>query len=93
MDPAVASQRLYSERSSSVEGYSSIEEAKKAAEERYQSERRRFLAKYGVDVSLLQNYDLVVDSTEASPEQIADEIESAWHSSSASARVRLRVSP
>lgn len=92
VDPAVASRRLYRERSSAVEGYASVADAKKAAEERYQSERRRFLAKYGVDVSLLQNYHLVVDSSDASVEEISNEIESAWRAS-ASTKVSLRISP
>jgi CMP/dCMP kinase len=92
VDPAVASRRLYRERSSAVEGYVTVEEAKKAAEERYRSERRRFLARYGVDVSLLQNYHLVVDSSDASVEEIADEIGSAWWTST-STNVSLRISP
>lgn len=92
VDPAVASRRLYRERSSAVEGYATAEEAKKAAADRYRSERRRFLARYGVDVSLLQNYHMVVDSSDASVEEIADEIESAWRAST-STNVSLRISP
>jgi CMP/dCMP kinase len=93
VDPAVAARRLHGERSSAVEDYASVEEAKKAAEERYQSERRRFLAKYQADVSLLQNYHLVIDASDASVEEIAEEIKSEWAAAEETSKVSLRISP
>jgi cytidylate kinase len=92
VEPSVAAKRLYRERSSGVEGYGSVAEARRAAEERYQSERRRFLAKYDVDVSLLENYHLVVDTSDASIDEVATEIDSAWHAE-APIRVSLLISP
>ncbi len=41
---------------------------------RRQSEKKRYLAQYGVDIKNLNNYALVVDTTYATPEQIADVI-------------------
>ena len=92
VDQEVAAQRLYKARSSAVETYGSVQEARHGAEERYQSERRRFISKYGIDVSRLKNYDLVIDASDASVKEIFSEIQSvlegdAWQGPS------LRVSP
>src|ERR1035438_1526358 len=92
VDPAVAAIRLHKERSSEVEGYASVEEARNAAEERYQSERRRFLAKYDADVSVLQNYHLVIDASYAAIEEVAAQIESAYRSRTSN-ELSLYLSP
>jgi len=92
VDTQIAAVRLYKERSSTVEGYSSVDEARKAARERYQSESKRFLAKYGVDISYLQNYDLVIDTSDASIDDVASEIRSIYEADLAP-RLELRVSP
>ena len=48
----------------------SAAEARVRLAERSESERARFLERYGVDKTRLRNYDLVFDSTRASPEEI-----------------------
>jgi cytidylate kinase len=78
VDPDVAAERLFSSRKSAVEAYLSIEDAKQSAERRYQSERRRFRGRYGVDVSLETNYDLVLDTSEAPVESIVAKIRHIW---------------
>lgn len=78
VDPDIAARRLLAGRDSKVEKYRSVEEAKLAAEERYQSERRRFYQRHGIDIARLRNYDLVLDTSDAEPASIAAEIHIAW---------------
>lgn len=92
VDTDVAAIRLYKERSSMVEGYTSVDEARKAAEDRYQSERKRFFAKYGVDISHLHNYDVVIDTSDTSIDEVGHEIESIYEIGESSP-LELRVSP
>lgn len=74
VDPAVAAVRLHNTRTSATEQYESATHARDLAEERYQSERRRFLSTYGVDVFRLRNYDLVVDTSTAPVEMVTDTV-------------------
>jgi predicted cytidylate kinase len=73
-DSAVAAQRVMSRPASTVEAYSSISEAIERLKKRSQSERDRFVRKYGVDKSRLRNYDLVCDTSSASPDEIMETI-------------------
>jgi cytidylate kinase len=91
VDPDIAARRLLAGRDSKVEKYRSVEEAKRAAEERYQSERRRFYHRHGIDIARLRNYDLVLDTSDAGPASIAAEIQVAW--AARRADIPLRVSP
>ncbi len=45
---------------------------------RRESEKKRYKEQYGVDIKDLLNYDLIVDTTEANPDQVADCIISAF---------------
>ena len=63
----------------SDETYSSVEEAKERIHARRESERQRYLNFYGVDITDLDNYDLVVDTVGKTAEQVAEEIVSAWN--------------
>lgn len=42
--------------------------------DRRASEKRRFIHKYGVDYTLLSHYDLIVDSTNRSPQKVEEEV-------------------
>lgn len=79
VDPAVAAQRVMSRPASGVESYSSIAEAIERLQSRSDSERIRFLRKYGVDKARLQNYDMVCDTTRARPDEITDDIAAAFN--------------
>lgn len=92
VDRDVAAERLFRERSSTVEGYISVKDARRAAEERYQSESKRFFAKYGADISHLQNYHLVVDTSDTTVDAVVAIIESLYMTAEPS-RLELRVSP
>lgn len=92
VDPDVAASRLLAGRISAIEVYRSAEDAKQSAEARYQSERRRFYSIYRMDISRLSNYDLVLDTSDAAPELVAQEILSVWKARGAST-YPLRISP
>lgn len=76
-DPVVAARRVLSRPASEVEAYSSIAGAVAGLRDRSDSERMRFLSKYGVDKARLRNYDMVCDTTRARPAEVASNIVAA----------------
>jgi len=62
-----------------VESYTSLEEARAKLRERSESERGRFIVRYGVDKARLRNYDLVCDSTRATAQDVIEHIIAAYH--------------
>ena len=59
----------------------SYEDEKQALERlflRRASEKERYLDFYGVDITDMNNYDLVIDTTDRSPEAVAEEIVKGW---------------
>lgn len=56
------------------ETYASNDEAAALLRERYESEKTRFSKYYGAALDNLRNFDLVVDTTVATPQAIADAI-------------------
>lgn len=62
----------------SCEQASSLEEAVECTKLRRQSEKKRYSEKYGVDITDLSNYSLVVDTTNATPEEVAGVILSSF---------------
>ncbi|MET3421399.1 cytidylate kinase [Actinoplanes tereljensis] len=79
-EPTVAARRVLG-RPTEVENYATLEEARTDLESRSESERIRFLAKYGVDKTRLRNYDTICDSTRATPQEILDTIIESLHES------------
>jgi predicted cytidylate kinase len=73
-EPLVAAQRVLGRPADTVESYADIEEARDRLAIRSESERMRFVTRYGVDKTRLRNYDLVCDSTSTTPEQVAEKI-------------------
>jgi len=73
-DPEVAAQRALDRPPDTVESYTSLAEARRRLAERSESERLRFIDRYGVDKTRLHNYDLVCDTTRATPEEIVARI-------------------
>src|SRR5262245_27870844 len=71
-EPTVAAARVLGRPADTVESYHSLEEARSRLAIRSESERVRFINRYGVDKTRLRNYDLVCDSTSATPEQIVE---------------------
>ncbi len=73
-EPVVAARRVLSRPGDEVESYASVEEAIDRLASRSESERARFVSRYGADKTRLRNYDLVCDSTGATPDQIVEQI-------------------
>lgn len=73
-DPVVAAHRVLGRPADTVESYLSAQEARQRLAERSESERMRFIERYGVDKTRLRNYDLVCDSTRATPEDVVARI-------------------
>lgn len=51
---------------------STLEETIECTKNRRESEKKRYNDQYGVDIKNLLNYDLIVDTTEATPDQVSD---------------------
>ncbi len=66
-----AARRIMSAQRSS-ESYSSLDEAVRKINERRQAERVRYTQCYGVDILDMKNYDCVIDTTHATPQEVAD---------------------
>jgi predicted cytidylate kinase len=73
-EPTEAARRVLARPSGPAESYTSLEEARTKLRERSESERGRFIVRYGVDKARLRNYDLICDSTRANPEQVIGHI-------------------
>ena len=71
VDTKVAAKRIMDENRGS-EKYATIEDAVDKIHKRKASENKRYSEKYNVDPDNLGNYDLVVDTTYATPEEICD---------------------
>lgn len=73
-----AARRVYLAERGDVEKYSTVEEAEAALEERCALERERFRTIYGVDYTDPANYDLVIDTTHKTSDEVADTIIAAY---------------
>ncbi|GIF71472.1 AAA family ATPase [Asanoa siamensis] len=71
-DPTVAARRVLGRPANEVENYATLEEAKDQLRSRSESERQRFLTRYHADKHALRNYDLVLDTTRARPDEVID---------------------
>lgn len=71
VDPDVAVRRVVSRAPNEVEAYHSTDDAQRRIRERYRSEVRRFIARYGVDITSLRHFDLVVDTSDIGPDEVA----------------------
>lgn len=70
-----AARRVFSGDNRNAEEYQSIGEVREGLKKRADLEQERFLNLYGLDYYDGSNYDLIIESTSASPKQIAEEIE------------------
>lgn len=71
--PDEAAKRIFNDKRTS-EKYLSIDEAKQKILARRKSEMERFKSYYKIDYSDHKNYDIVVDTTNAKPEEVCDMI-------------------
>lgn len=73
-DPTEAARRVYDGGNREAESYSSYEEALSKLSERANLERDRFKMLYDIDYFDKNNYNLIIESTNATPLAIAKEI-------------------
>lgn len=73
-DPTVAALRIKNAGRGAEESFKTLEEATARIRARKESEKRRYFDLYGVNCKDLDNYDLVIDTTFATPEQVADRL-------------------
>lgn len=59
---------------------STLEETIADTKRRRASEKKRYMEQYGVDIKDLTNYDFILDTTYATPEEVADAIVEAYES-------------
>lgn len=71
VDPTVAAKRVIAADRGSVEKYNDVDDARNQLIERSLEENKRYKEIYGVDNLDYNNYDLILDSTNATPEEIA----------------------
>lgn len=94
VDIDVAAQRVFNDNRGAVETYSSVEDAKAQLKLRAQTEDIRYKDIYSIEYFNFNNYNLVLDSTYASPELLADVLVSeAKACSDYNAPVKILMSP
>ncbi len=78
VDLDVAAKRVMGASRGKEDTYESVEDARKAIEERFENENIRYKNVYNVDKTDENNYDLVFDTTDKTPEECADLILEAY---------------
>jgi CMP/dCMP kinase len=76
-DVEVAAERILNDPQRNSEQYADKAEAIQKILARKQSENTRFLQKYGADCANMDNFDLVVDTTRKTPDEVAELVLSA----------------
>lgn len=75
----VAAKRAFEDKErKSSEKFNSVEEQKQDMQKRYQLENERYWQLYRVKKEDESNYDFVLDTTNLTPEQVADKIEQKY---------------
>lgn len=79
VDIDVAAKRALEDKErKGTENFATLEEQKKDMQLRYKLENERYFNLYGVRKDDESNYDLVIDTTKLTPEQVADKIEQEY---------------
>ena len=79
VDIDVAAKRAFEDvMRKSSEKFDTVEEQKQDMQKRYKLENERYWELYGVRKEDESNYDLVIDTTNLTPEQVADKIEQEY---------------
>jgi CMP/dCMP kinase len=73
VDIKIAVKRIFNDKTrKNSEQYKNEKEAIKKIIARKKSENKRFLSKYGADCGKMNNFDLVIDTAQYTPEQVAN---------------------
>ena len=79
VDKNIAAERIFNDKKRSGESeYTDVAQVITAIEERRHSERERFLRVYQVDIENNSAFDLVIDTTNLSPDEICQRIKTAY---------------
>ena len=73
-----AKRAFYDNERKSTENFKTIEEQKQDMINRYNMENERYWEVYGVRKDDMSNYDLVIDTTNLTPNQVADKIKEEY---------------
>lgn len=85
VDPEEAARRIFEDknRTSVVESHESMDEVIVKVKIRRTNENERYMKYYGVHIYDMDLYDIIIDTTKLSPEQVANkvimEIEKRWN--------------
>ncbi len=75
VDIDVAAKRVFADQTrKETESYSSKEEAKEKILYRHKEETNRWIEEYGVNRDDMSNYDLVLDTTNLSPDEVCNSV-------------------
>lgn len=74
VQPETAAKRIYAARRGTEHENVSLSDTLEAIESRIESERKRYLNYYGLDYTDPNNFDLVVDTSEKTVDQVVEEI-------------------
>lgn len=72
VDKNEAARRALLDTRGTTESYDSIQDALMGIGQRREVERTRYMHKYGADIGCMDNYDLVIDTTGKSPEEVVN---------------------
>ncbi|MDR0569795.1 MAG: cytidylate kinase family protein [Clostridiales Family XIII bacterium] len=89
-DIHVAAQRIKSANRGPDEAYADLKEAEDTILARRESEKARYLKKYGVDIMDFSNYDMVLDTTGLSIDETAARIMAEYQETKHSIGIALR---
>jgi len=79
VDIDVAAQRAFNDsKRKNTENFATVEEQKQDMQRRYKMENERYWKLYQVHKDDMSNYDLVIDTTNITPEEVAEKIKKAY---------------
>lgn len=78
--PHIAAKRVY-EAARADEAFGSVEDTAASLASRRESEVKRYKEYYGLNITDMNNYDCVIDTTNHTPEQVIEMIEKAYFES------------
>lgn len=79
VDIDVAAQRAFNDsKRKSTESFETVEEQKADMQKRYKLENERYWKLYHIHKEDMSNYDLVIDTTNKTPEEVAEEIKTEY---------------
>lgn len=80
IDTKIAAERIFNDKSRTEErAYKTIEEAEEDLKSRRSLEVERFKKLYNVDIDNEANFDLIIDTTNKTPEEICEKILKYFH--------------